>query len=197
MSDKVSKIKREIISWILPLAIFGIIYVTGLHRHMAAGLQKVVVATGIIKPETNLNLDEKPNVNYNFRLKSVNGLDLHFEELKGKVVFINFWATWCPPCLAEMPDIHDLYQSLDEDKIEFVMISRDKAFGRAKKYVQKEGYTFPIYQLVDPLPTSLSFDGIPTTFVISKDGKIALKNTGIATYNTRKFKEYLLTLANS
>ena len=197
MTDKVKKIKQEILSWVLPLAILGLIYITGLHKHMAAGLQRVVVAAGIIRPETNLALDDKSQIDYNFRLKSVNGNDIHFEDLKGKVVFMNFWATWCPPCLAEMPDIHDLYESLDTEQVEFVMISRDKEFGRAKKYVENKGYTFPIYQQIDRLPGVFSMNGIPTTFVISKNGKIALKKTGIATYNTTEFKEYLRALADS
>ena len=197
MTDKVKKIKQEILSWVLPLAILGLIYITGLHKHMAAGLQRVVVAAGIIRPKTNLALDDKSQIDYNFRLKSVNGNDIHFEDLKGKVVFMNFWATWCPPCLAEMPDIHDLYESLDTEQVEFVMISRDKEFGRAKKYVENKGYTFPIYQQIDRLPGVFSMNGIPTTFVISKNGKIALKKTGIATYNTTEFKEYLRALADS
>ena len=197
MTDKVKKIKNEILSWLLPLAILGVIYITGLHRHMAAGLQKAVVATGIIRPETNLELDGKLPIDYNFKLKSAGGEAVNFEDLKGKVVFMNLWATWCPPCVAEMSDIHDLYESLDREQVAFVMISRDKTFDQAKKYVEKKGYNFPIYQQMEPLPESLSTDGIPTTFVISKDGKIALKKTGIATYNTKAFKEYLQALANS
>ena len=195
MTNKSKNIKKELISWLLPLSVLGVIYITGLHRHLAAGLQQMVVAVGIIKPETNLTLDQKPAIDYSFRLRSVDGDDVNFEDLRGKVVFMNFWATWCPPCIAEMPDIHALYESLNNDKVAFVMISKDKALEDAKKYLNKKGFTFPVYQPLDPLPETFSLKGIPTTFVISKDGKIAMQKTGMATYNTRAFKAYLHDLA--
>ncbi|MDN5214312.1 TlpA disulfide reductase family protein [Fulvivirgaceae bacterium BMA12] len=197
MTEKAKKVRKEILSWVLTLAIFGFLYITGLHRQIAAGLQRVVVATGIIRPETDLVLDNKPQVDYNFTLKSRTGENVSFEDLKGKVIFMNLWATWCAPCLAEMSDIHDLYQSVDSSKVAFVMISRDDRFGRAKQYVDKKEYTFPIYQLNGPLPEVFSTKSIPTTYVISKNGKIAVKKTGFATYNTEEFKNYLITLADS
>ena len=197
MTNKSEKIKKEILSWILPIAILGFLYITGLHKHLAVGLQRVVVATGIVRPATNLVLEDSPQIDYNFRLKSDDGQEIDFKDFKGKVVFMNFWATWCPPCLAEMPDIHDLYKSVDSDNVSFVMVSRDNEFARAKKYVEKKGYTFPIYQIVSPLPEPFSTNSIPTTFVISKSGKMALKKTGFATYNTGEFRDYLKTLADS
>ena len=197
MTDKAKKIKKEILSWVIPLAIFGFLYVTGLHTHIAAGLQRAVVATGIIRPETNLALEDSPQIDYNFKLRSSDGEDIPFTDLKGKVVFMNFWATWCPPCLAEMPDIHNLYESVETENVVFGMVSRDDEFEKATSFAAKKGYTFPIYQLVGPLPEIFSTGSIPTTFVISKTGKMALKKTGFATYNTREFRDYLLTLANS
>ena len=197
MADKAKKIRKEILSWVLTLAILGFLYVTGLHRQIAAGLQRVVVATGIIRPETDLTLDDKPQVDYNFTLKSRTGENVNFEDLKGKVIFMNLWATWCAPCLAEMSDIHDLYKAVDSSKIAFVMISRNDRFGRAKQYVEKKEYTFPIYELNGPLPEVFSAGSIPTTYVISKDGRMAVKKTGFATYNTKEFKNYLLALADS
>lgn len=198
---KAEKIKKELLSWVVMLAIFGFIYITGLHVPIAANLQKVVIATGLIKPDTDLDQSEKIAVSYNFALKSAQGETVNFDVFKGKVVFLNFWATWCPPCLAEMPDIHRLYEDMDDDmdkdKIAFVMIAGDNDFEKAKRFIQKKGYTFPIYRLISPLPEALKTSTIPTTFVLSKEGIIEAKKKGFASYNNDTFIEFLKSLINA
>ena len=113
------KVKRELIEWIVLIAVFGIIYLGGWHTEVIGKVQQVVLATGIISPSSP---DEKKFADYEFRLEDLNGNKVSFSEFKGKSVFLNFWATWCPPCVAEMPDIHSLYKKTG-DKISFVMIS--------------------------------------------------------------------------
>ena len=152
---------------------------------------------GIIRPATDLSLEDAKEITYDFSLISATGEELQFSELKGKVVFMNFWATWCQPCIAEMPDIDELYKSIPGENIVFVMVSVDKEFSRAKKLLGKKGFSFPIYQVNSQLPAEFSSRSIPTTFVISKDGKIAVRETGIASYNTKEFREYLLALAGA
>ena len=131
---------------------------------------------------------------YNFMLIDQQGNRKPFADFKEKVVFINFWATWCPPCIAEMPDINSLYEDQKTQGIEFVLISLDDDFQKAKDFLQKKEFAFPIYQLASPLPEVYESSAIPTTYVISPEGKIVVTKSGMAKYNTRKFKDFLQSL---
>jgi len=123
------------------------------------------------------------------------GERIPFSQFEGKVVFLNFWATWCPPCIAEMPDIQRLYEDVDSDNIAFVLISSDDSFQKAKDFVKRKEFNFPIYQLASPLPQVYDYRAIPTTYVISPEGKIVVSKSGMAKYNTKKFKKFLSELS--
>jgi thiol-disulfide isomerase/thioredoxin len=171
------------------IGIIAILYFTGLHTPVMGFIQGLVLKTGVIQPGIEENPTE--NADYNFLLTDRNGDQVSFDAFRNKVVFLNFWATWCPPCIAEMPDINNLYQEVDKSKIVFVMISLDKSFESAKAFVDKKGYDFPIYTLKSSLPEVFSRSAIPTTFVVSPEGKIVVEKQGMAKYNTNKFKRFL------
>lgn len=127
-----------------------------------------------------------------FALEDQNGNALELKDLKGKVVFINFWATWCPPCIVEMPDINDLYNTVkDDDQIVFLMISLDQSFDKAKEFLDQKGFDFDIYKAVGSIPQEFQTQAIPTTFVLDKEGNIAKKYMGAQSYNTDEFKGFL------
>lgn len=189
---KKKSIKREIIEWALFLGVIGFLYGTGLHTPVFGFLQGLILKTGIMQPSINEN---STNVaDYNFILIDQEGNRKPFADYEEKVVFINFWATWCPPCIAEMPDINEMYKELKGKEIEFVFISFDDDFQKAKDFVKKKGYDFPIFQLASPLPQVYESNAIPTTYVISPEGKIVVSKSGMAKYNTKKFKQFLVEL---
>ncbi|MDN5201340.1 TlpA disulfide reductase family protein [Fulvivirgaceae bacterium BMA10] len=193
---KNKKVRKEIRSWVVILTILGILYFTGWHRPVIGGLQSIVVKTGLIKPDIQGSENEQPEADYNFHLIAEDGQVINAQTLKGKVVFMNFWATWCPPCIAEMPDINDLYKEVASEDIVFLMISSDRQFEKAKLYKKKKEFSFPIYQMGSALPERFLTRSIPTTYVISPSGKIVVKHTGIAAYNTKEFKDFLLAMIN-
>jgi thiol-disulfide isomerase/thioredoxin len=186
---KKKSIKREIIEWGLFLGIIGFLFGTGLHTPVFGFLQGLVLKTGIMQPSINENSTDVAE--YDFILIDQEGKQKPFKDYENKVVFVNFWATWCPPCIAEMPDINDLYTEMSDKDIEFVLISVDDEFQKAKDFVKKKGFDFPIFQLASPLPQVYESSSIPTTYVISPDGKIVVSKSGMAKYNTRKFKQFL------
>ena len=109
-------------------------------------------------------------------------------ELKGKVVFINFWATWCPPCRAEMPSLEKLYGKLKNDnRFVFLFINEDDDQSKAKQYLEKNNFTIPLYYPSGDIPNEIFSGTLPTTIVIDKEGKIVLKHEGMAGYNTDDF----------
>lgn len=184
------KNRRELIEWSAIIVIGAVLYLTGLHTQVIGQLQRVVLASGIITPDL-----EKPKVDasYQFVLEDLDGNRIPFEEFKNQRVFVNFWATWCPPCIAEMPDIHSLYEETG-DQTSFVMISVDDDKDKARNFVKKKEYSFPVYFLASSLPSVYDPRSIPTTYVISPDGEIVVTRHGMAKYNTKKFRTFLENL---
>lgn len=188
-----SKLKREAIEWIVLISIGGILYVTGLHTEVIGRLQQLIVSTGIISPSL---ADGKEAADFSFELTSTDGTSVSFESFKGEVVFLNFWATWCPPCIAEMPDIQRLYDQQKEN-VQFVMISVDKEPEKAKAFIDRKEYTFPVFFLNGSLPKGYDIHSIPTTYVLDKEGQIQVENHGMAKYNSTAFNKLLHQLSEA
>jgi len=116
----------------------------------------------------------------NFYLEDLSGKKVELKHLKGKVIFLNFWATWCGPCKEEMPSMEYLYQQFKEKDFIFLTISVDyEGKKRVKEFIEKERYTFPV--LLDPKCETFDLykvKGIPTTFLIDKKGRILGKAIG-------------------
>ena len=186
---KKKSVKREIIEWAIFLGIIGFLFGTGLHTPVFGFIQGLILKTGIMQP--SLNEASEDQADYSFTLIDKDGNQKQFTDFEDKVVFINIWATWCPPCIAEMPDINALYLDMKDKEIEFVMISLDDKFQKAKDFVGKKEFDFPIYRLASPLPKVYESSAIPTTYVISPEGKIVVNKSGMAKYNTKKFKKFL------
>lgn len=129
-----------------------------------------------------------------FPLQTLDGKTVNLSELKGKVVFMNVWATWCPPCRAELPDIEKLYKKMQGKPVEFVMLTVDEELQAARDFIKKEGYSFPVYAPTGPLPKAFETQAIPVTFVIDANGKIVDRNEGMANYNSDEFVAHLTSL---
>jgi cytochrome c biogenesis protein CcmG/thiol:disulfide interchange protein DsbE len=116
----------------------------------------------------------------NFDLEDLKGGKTELKNFKGKVVFLNFWATWCGPCKEEMPSIEALYQQFKEKDFVFLTISVDYEGKKpVKEFIEKQRYTFPV--LLDPKCETLDFykvKGVPTTILIDKNRKMIGKTTG-------------------
>ncbi len=159
--------------------------------------QSTFIKTGL-PASSRRPLRNVPNFDYNFAIKDLDGNKLSFEQFKGKVIFLNLWATWCGPCRAEMPAIQELYSDVEKDQIVFVMLSIDKDSDKGKivRYIKNNEFTFPVYQPSGRLTKQLWVPTIPTTLVVSKDGKIVAKEVGTTDFNTAKFKRFIHELAS-
>ena len=187
--------KKEIKEWGIFAGIIAILYFTGLHTEVAAYAQRAVLATGLITPEIEVDKEATGVIDYNFKIKSMDGEVVELSQFKDKVIFINLWATWCPPCRAEMPSIQSLYNKVkDKEDIVFVMLSLDRAGdeGKINKFINKKSFDFPVYLPVTEVPEILRSPSIPTTFVVAKNGKIVSKKVGMAKYDTKSFENFLI-----
>jgi thiol-disulfide isomerase/thioredoxin len=121
-----------------------------------------------------------------------------FSKFKGKTVFLNFWATWCPPCLGEMPSIVKLAKNprLRDKNIAFVCISRDVSTEIVREFVADKNWPMTILR-ADTVPSAFSSDGIPTTFVIAPDGQIVAYESGAADWSEPHVVDMLEKLATT
>ncbi len=129
---------------------------------------------------------------YNWHLTSLDGRELTFAEFQNKVVFLNVWATWCGPCVAEMPAIQRLHDAVSAEGIALVLVSDEDA-DDVRRFVRGEGYTFPVY-LSPALPAPFETDGIPATFVVSREGRVVLSHLGAAAWDSTSCQSFLRAL---
>jgi thiol-disulfide isomerase/thioredoxin len=187
--------------WGVALAIVLALRFTGLLSGVTDFTGRAMLQTGAMDFDPAIPNDRSENFDYDFKVKDLEGKQVDFSQFKGKVVFLNLWATWCGPCRAEMPSIHNLYNAVkDNDKIVFVMLSLDREDQQAKvvSYVGDKAFTFPVYMLSGNVNAQIeAVSSIPTTFVLSPDGKIASKKVGTANYDTPKFQQFLQELTKA
>lgn len=157
---------------------------------------KVWVNRLVAMSPTLENKEDQELVHYNnWILLDQNGQELDFSTLESKVVIVNFWATWCPPCLAEKPSFQELYQDY-KDKVEFLFVTNESP-EVVQKFIDKNNYTLPIYYAKSPAPAMLYSQTLPSSYVIDKEGKIVVKKFRAADWNSSKFRVTLDDLLNS
>lgn len=117
-----------------------------------------------------------------------------FSQLKGKVLFVNNWASWCPPCIAEMPSIQELKSKLKGVDVEFVMVSFDEDREKAMKFMTKRNFDFKIYFPGQEYPFATS--SIPATLIIDINGNTVMEHVGMADYSSDDIADQLKVLAN-
>lgn len=183
--------QRDLIEWGVLLSTIALLYFTGLHVPVVGNLQRVLLWTGLMTPDTEQEQIDARSANYNLPLLSLDDDAFNLDRFKGKTIFLNFWATWCPPCIAEMPNIQSLYDEVQSDSIQFVMVSLDEDHQKARDYLSRKEYTFPVYFLNGRKPGTYNSTVVPTTYVISPDGDIVTERRGMANYNTSTFKKFL------
>ena len=124
--------------------------------------------------------------------QDLEGNEFSLRNFENKVLFINYWATWCNPCLAEMPSMAELYNQYKENNnIVFLYLSKEDA-DTIIDYIPKDDSLgqLPIYKVVtdDDL---FSTRGIPTTFIVNRNGEIVIKDVGSAVWNDQSVIDYL------
>lgn len=191
------KIKNNLKEFAITGAVLLVLFVTGLHTDVFGFIQRGILETGLMNPKVEEKTSPakqtaNPKADFNMQLINSKGEKVSMEAFKGKVIFFNVWATWCPPCIAEMPGINALYNDVKGDDIVFLMLSVDQSFEKAKQFKKKKGFDFEIYQPAGGIPQMYYSQSIPTTYIINAEGELVLTHTGMANYDTPDFKDFLL-----
>ena len=121
--------------------------------------------------------------NYNWVLNNDNGDKINVSQSEGKIMLVNYWATWCAPCIAELPDLEKLYADY-KNEIDFYFItSEDPSVVRA--FLKDENSAISPHYLLSSPPETLMSNSLPTTFLIDATGEIVMKKTRAANWNSK------------
>ncbi len=169
----------DVIFWLLLIMLI----IPGPRKVISTAVNKV--ALNIKTP--GIQADEKQAVltdpDYNWVLAWSPNEPFYFSQVRDQVVFLNFWATWCPPCVAELPEIQKIYEKYGK-KVTFLLVTNeDPAIVEA--FMEKHGYQLPVLYMGTTPPGVFAHRALPTSFIISKDGRVVTKKTGAVNWDSR------------
>lgn len=147
-----------------------------------------LISTRIFSME--IDKDEQVQIqNFDWRLISPEDQIINLKSMEDKVILVNFWATWCPPCIAEMPSFQDLYDDYG-DKVEFLFVANDDP-DRVTKFLRDKGYQLPVYFQATQAPKEMNSSSLPTTYIIDRNKNIVASKIGAADWNSSKVRGLL------
>jgi thiol-disulfide isomerase/thioredoxin len=184
-------IKSNFINGLFIIVMLILIFNPNAKALVIKGLMQV----GLFRPDIDSS-GEDHEAAADATFTNVSGKAINLSSLKGKVVFLNFWATWCPPCIAEMPGINELYKQFSgRSDVVFVMVDADGNLISSETYMKAHGYNLPLYIAASGLVSNLFTGTLPSTLIIDRTGKIVFRETGAANYNTKQFAAFMNKLA--
>lgn len=150
-----------------------------------------LMTVGFYKPAIEHRISPVTNLD-GIQFKDINGKTTDLGDLKGKVIFLNFWATWCPPCRAEMPSINKLYTTFKTDKnVVFLFVDADGDFKKSAKFMADRQYELPVYAFASEIPGQIFESAIPTTVIFDRQGRLSFRHEGVANYGDQKFVAFI------
>ncbi len=130
-----------------------------------------------------------------FTLKSDSGENFRLAEQRGKVVMINFWASWCAPCRQEMPLLNELYQRYERAGFTLFGVNVEQNPDAAKKFLDTVGVSFPIlYDSETTVSRAYNVNAMPTTVMVDRDGKVRYVNRGYRPGDEEKYRDQIREL---
>ncbi|MFX0555802.1 TlpA family protein disulfide reductase [Maribacter sp. CXY002] len=186
------KIPRLKTSDILFIALIVLLLIpqTRTPIQVAVNKLKMLVWTPSVEAMDN----QKKVVPFSYKVRDLNGKYKEIPIGEKQVTFLSYWATWCPPCLAELPSIQALYNDYG-DKVNFVLLTQENT-QKVERFMNKKEYDLPIYFPQMQTPEALEEKSIPTNYIIDTKGNIIIKETGAADWNSTKVRKVLDNLVS-
>ena len=185
----IKMLKRNYSTIIAGILVLVLLFVPEAKAMMQQGLMKL----GLFQPKLEKVVTaSQGKANYAFEMLDTNGKTINLEDLKDKVVFMNFWATWCAPCIAEMPSIQKLYDKVKDDKeIVILTVEVEGKSDKVAKFMNRKNLTLPVVYPNSQIPTAFFNGSLPTTIILDKKGNIAHTTTGMADYSGQDILDFL------
>lgn len=194
---------KTLITWVILIGLiamtFYILWDNIKENKMAPGIeeQQIEVADGNYKTaqELQANLVRRTITARDFTLNDLEGNEVTLSDLRGKAVFLNFWASWCPPCKSEMPDIEQLYQETKDTDLVIVTINSGEGVTVAKRFMEKNNYTFMVLDDHKGVVSEMyRVMALPTSLFIDKNGSLIETHYGAMNIDT--MREYVELITN-
>ena len=169
----------DVTFWILLV----LLIIPGPRKAIVTTVNRVVLqvkSPGIMSEAKQVHLSD---TDFNWALHDRDGKPVSMQSLQGEVVFLNFWATWCPPCVAELPEIQRAWEKHGES-VAFLLVTTQEP-SVVEAFMEKHGYDLPVVYTRTPPPAVFEHRSIPTTYIISKEGKIVVKKSGAINWDSR------------
>lgn len=170
---------------LLFIVIIVLLFVPQTRKPIQVALNQIVS----FSPTKISEKDRESLEDYNWNLVDLHGKPVNFKHSIGEVAVVNLWATWCPPCIAEMPSFQKLYYDYG-DKVDFYFVSSEDS-EKLQSFLDKKNYDLPVYQPLSIAPEKLQSRSLPTSYVISRNGKIVVDKKGSANWNDSGFRNLL------
>ena len=154
----------DILFW----ALLVLLVLPGPRKVVSTTLNRVILqvkSPGITSEERQVELTDS---DFGWAFSDSTGAPYYLSELRGRVIFLNFWATWCPPCVAELPEIQRAYEKHGKDVFFLLITNQDHEV--VETFMEKHGYDLPVYYPATPPTEVFQTSSIPTTFIISQSG---------------------------
>ena len=131
---------------------------------------------------------------YDWPLLTLDGEEASFAQFRGRTVFLNVWATWCGPCVSEMPSIEKLHRSISDDGIAVILVTAESP-ETVRDFMGSKGFHLPVYLTPGDVPAEFATPGVPATFVVDPDGLILFRHVGAADWDDDACREFLRSLS--
>lgn len=180
-------IKKNIFNVLFIILLLVVVFVPDAKAFILKGLIEI----GFYSPKVEEPVSVAMNLD-GIKFRNAKGDIIDLGDLKGKIIFLNFWATWCPPCRAEMPSINKLHnQFRDDANIVFIFADVDGDLSKSAKFMLNHKYDLPVYKVESNVPEQIFAGSLPTTVIFDKQGRLSFRHEGIADYSDKKFVEFL------
>ncbi len=175
---------------ILFVVFIGLLLFPQTRTPIQVALNKVRVA--VFSPSV-LDGEERTQLQpFTYRAATMDGALKSVPIGDGKITFISYWATWCPPCIAELPSIRALHSDYGE-QVTFLLLTNEKP-ETVKRFLKKKALDLPVFIPQMKAPEALYETSIPTNYVLDQKGKIIIKETGAADWNSKRVRQLLNNL---
>ena len=167
----------------------------GLGLLINSGVGREWIADQTLRAPRYPSTDALPalaQADYDWGLKTLDGDDVPFSDFRDKTVFLNVWATWCSPCVMEMPSIERLHQAVGSSEVAFVIVSKEHPH-TVSLFLEDQELDLPLY-VVEELPEAFESSSVPVTYIIDPGGQVVFKHRGAAKWDDATSVAFLQAL---